>query len=128
MNETPVLDPPSLEYDQAQLLRSQRLESVGALAGGIAHDLNNILTPILLSIALLDEQIEDADSRRLLGVLEDSARRGATMVRQIQAFSRGLVRPVASIDLRSLSSKICVISSPAPSRVRSSWSSKSRRA
>jgi CheY-like chemotaxis protein len=75
-----------------QLAQSQRLESVGALTSGIAHDLNNVLTPILMSIGLLDEQLTDPDSRRLLSVLYDSARRGATMVQQILVLARSVRR------------------------------------
>jgi CheY-like chemotaxis protein len=85
---------------RAQLARTERLESVGAITGGIAHDLNNVLTPILMAIALLDEQITDADTRRVLSVLHDSARRGATMVQQILALARGMRRTPVTTSLR----------------------------
>ena len=85
-----------------QLTRAQRLESIGALAGGIAHDLNNVLTPILMSIALLEEQLTDVESRRLLGVLHQSAQRGATMVQQILTLTRDLKRTPASAHPRQL--------------------------
>ena len=74
---------------EAQLLRSQRLEGIGTLAGGIAHDLNNVLTPILMAVNILRENIADADSRRLLEVMEKSAQHGAGLVRQVLAFARG---------------------------------------
>ncbi len=74
---------------EMQLLRTQRLESIGTLAGGIAHDLNNALTPILSSIALLREDETRPDRREDLAVLETSAQRGAAMVRQLLAFARG---------------------------------------
>ena len=48
---------------EAQFLRSQRLESIGTLAGGIAHDLNNVLTPILVSLKLLREMKGDTPPR-----------------------------------------------------------------
>ena len=60
---------------QAQLFRAQRLESLGALAGGIAHDLNNVLATILISIELLRANSTDAASRRILETIETSARR-----------------------------------------------------
>jgi PAS domain S-box-containing protein len=81
-------------------LRNQRLESLGTLAGGIAHDLNNVLAPILMSIALLRLKMEDEAGRRLLSTLEINAERGAQLVRQVLAFSRGaegaktIVRPI----------------------------------
>ncbi len=73
-----------------QLLRSQRLESVGRLAGGVAHDLNNILSPVLLAAPLLRAAHRAPDSQELLDVIETSARRGADIIRQLLTFSRGL--------------------------------------
>jgi two-component system, cell cycle sensor histidine kinase and response regulator CckA len=76
---------------EAQFLRAQRLESLGTLAGGIAHDLNNILTPILAVGQLLPYKFPDLDERTrgLLDLLESSAKRGAEMVKQILSFARG---------------------------------------
>jgi PAS domain S-box-containing protein len=73
---------------EAQYLRAQRLESIGTLAGGIAHDLNNILTPILLSIAILRQDVP-ASTLDTLGTIEEAATRGAGMVRQVLTFARG---------------------------------------
>ncbi len=74
---------------QSQLLRAQRLESLGTLAGGIAHDLNNVLAPILMSLELLHLKVADPEMRRLLDVLGTSAQHGADLIRQILAFARG---------------------------------------
>jgi two-component system, cell cycle sensor histidine kinase and response regulator CckA len=76
---------------QAQVLRTQRLESLGTLASGIAHDLNNILTPILAITQLLPMQNPSLgeQSRRMLTMLEDNAKRAATLVKQILTFARG---------------------------------------
>jgi two-component system, cell cycle sensor histidine kinase and response regulator CckA len=74
---------------EAQLLRSQRLEGIGTLAGGIAHDLNNVLTPILMSVNLLQHKLTDESLLRLVGVLEKSAQHGADLIRQVLAFARG---------------------------------------
>ncbi len=74
---------------EMQFLRAQRLESIGTLAGGVAHDLNNILAPILMSVNLLRESLTDPDDRRLLETLHLCAQRGADMVKQILAFTRG---------------------------------------
>jgi two-component system cell cycle sensor histidine kinase/response regulator CckA len=73
----------------ALALRNQRLESLGTLAGGIAHDLNNVLAPILMSIALLKLKVSDESGQRLLAMLEMNAERGAQLVRQVLAFGRG---------------------------------------
>jgi PAS domain S-box-containing protein len=75
---------------EAQFLRAQRVESIGTLAGGIAHDLNNILTPIMLSIELLSEMAPDPRTRGTLETLKVSARRGADIVRQVLSFARGM--------------------------------------
>ena len=74
---------------ETKFLRSQRMESIGTLAGGIAHDLNNVLSPILMAVGLLRRQINDARGRRILETLDTSAQRGADMIRQILTFARG---------------------------------------
>lgn len=76
---------------EAQFLRAQRLESLGTLASGIAHDLNNILTPILAISKLLPLKIPDLSdkNRQMLKTLETSAQCGADLVKQILLFARG---------------------------------------
>jgi PAS domain S-box-containing protein len=73
-----------------QILRSQRMESIGTLAGGIAHDLNNVLTPIMMSVDLLNLRIKDAACRETLDIIASSARRGADMLNQVLSFARGM--------------------------------------
>ncbi|MGA2278914.1 MAG: PAS domain S-box protein [Verrucomicrobiota bacterium] len=75
---------------ETQFLRSQRMESIGTLAGGIAHDLNNVLTPLLVAVQMLKEKITDDDGQQLLRVLETNVRRGASLVKQVLAFGRGV--------------------------------------
>lgn len=77
---------------EQQFLRAQRLESLGTLASGIAHDLNNILTPILSVAQLLPLRLTNIDDRsqNLLKILESSARRGADLIKQILSFARGI--------------------------------------
>jgi PAS domain S-box-containing protein len=75
---------------EQQLLRAQRIESIGSLAGGIAHDLNNVLAPILMSIDLLRLDLDAADRRDILDTMETSVRRGADMVRHVLSFARGV--------------------------------------
>ena len=74
---------------EAEFLRAQRLDSVGALAGGIAHDLNNALSPILMGIQLLRREAGDAEVEHTLAVMEANTHRGAEMVRQVLTFARG---------------------------------------
>lgn len=75
---------------EVQLLRSQRLEGIGTLAGGIAHDLNNVLTPILTSVDLLQLKITDPSLLRIVRVVESSARHGAALIKQVLTFARGV--------------------------------------
>jgi PAS domain S-box-containing protein len=75
---------------EAQFMRAQRMESIGTLAGGVAHDLNNILAPIMMAIQLLKEMSDDPGARKILETLDVSARRGADIVRQVLSFARGL--------------------------------------
>jgi two-component system cell cycle sensor histidine kinase/response regulator CckA len=74
---------------EAQLLRTQRLEGIGTLAGGIAHDLNNVLSPILMSVDLLRTSLEDEPSLQIVDMVEKSAQHGAALIRQLLAFARG---------------------------------------
>jgi PAS domain S-box-containing protein len=74
---------------EGQFLRAQRMESIGTLAGGIAHDLNNVLAPILMSIDLLRREFTDGGADQVLEAIELSALRGADLVRQILYFARG---------------------------------------
>jgi PAS domain S-box-containing protein len=75
---------------EQHFLRAQRMESIGTLAGGIAHDLNNVLAPIMMSIGLLKETVKGAEDQELLETIAGSARRGADMVAQVLSFARGV--------------------------------------
>ncbi len=89
---------------EAQFLRSQRLESIGTLAAGVAHDLNNILAPILLVTPLLRGDLAVEEKERFLSLVQTSAERGAHIVRQVLTFARGadgarvLVQPVYLLE------------------------------
>jgi len=75
---------------ESQFLRAQRMESIGTLAGGIAHDLNNVLSPILMAIDMLQLKANDDTTRKWLEVLRANAERGGNMVRQVLSFARGV--------------------------------------
>ena len=74
---------------EAQLLRTQRMEGIGTLAGGVAHDLNNALSPILMAVSLLRLSVHDENLQRLVAVMEKSAQHGSSLIRQLLAFARG---------------------------------------
>ncbi|HJT29446.1 MAG TPA: PAS domain S-box protein [Pyrinomonadaceae bacterium] len=75
---------------ESQFLRAQRMESIGTLAGGIAHDLNNVLSPILMAIDMLQLRVSDENSKKWFEVLRSNAERGGNMVRQVLSFARGV--------------------------------------
>jgi two-component system cell cycle sensor histidine kinase/response regulator CckA len=75
---------------EAQFLRGQRMESLGALASGIAHDLNNVLVPVVLGTQLLQDSVRSEEDMKTLTDMEVSARRGAEIVKQVLMFARGV--------------------------------------
>jgi two-component system, cell cycle sensor histidine kinase and response regulator CckA len=89
---------------ESQFLRTQRLESLGTLAGGIAHDLNNILTPVLSTAQLLQMKFPNADeqSQHLLEIIETNTRRGAALVKQVLQFARGVEGKRAIVQVKHL--------------------------
>ncbi|MES2571917.1 MAG: PAS domain S-box protein [Verrucomicrobiota bacterium] len=87
---------------EQQFLRAQRIESIGTLAGGIAHDLNNALTPIILAVDLLKMKFTDQASQDLLSVLDISARRAADMVGQVLSFARGVESQQMEVEVKHL--------------------------
>lgn len=91
---------------ETQFLRTQRLESIGTLAGGIAHDLNNVLSPILMGLEIIKMKLPDPESQKLLATLESSTKRGADIVRQVLAFARGLEGKHASLQVKHIIQEI----------------------
>ena len=87
---------------ETHLLRTQRLESVGRLASGIAHDLNNILAPMLMVPPLLREAIQDPELRNMLDMVETNAQRGSDIIKQLLTFGRGLEGERSPVQLRTL--------------------------
>ncbi len=91
---------------EKRMLRAQRLESIGQLAGGIAHDLNNVLAPILMSVELLKREITSEQSLKILDIVRKSAQRGADVVRQVLTFARGAVGARIVLQPRHLCKEI----------------------
>jgi PAS domain S-box-containing protein len=85
-----VLDLSDQKRLEQQFLRAQRMESIGTLAGGIAHDLNNILAPILMAVQVLKMKTTEPQTKSILETIEVSSKRGADIVKQVLSFARGL--------------------------------------
>jgi PAS domain S-box-containing protein len=85
-----ILDLTERKKLEHHFLRAQRMEGIGALAGGIAHDLNNILSPIMMAIGILKLSAADRQTKDILETIEVSAKRGSDIVRQVLSFARGL--------------------------------------
>lgn len=90
---------------ETQFLRSQRLESVGTLASGIAHDLSNVLTPILMSAQLLQMNIPYERSQGLLKTMESNVKRGAALIKQVLSFAQGIEGKRMILQVRHLISE-----------------------
>jgi PAS domain S-box-containing protein len=91
---------------ELQFLRAQRIEGIGTLAGGIAHDLNNVLTPITLAIDLLALTVKDKRSLDVLHTIAASAKRGADMVGQVLTFARGMEGSRIDVRVKDLAGDI----------------------
>lgn len=87
---------------ESQLLRAQRMENIGSLAGGIAHDLNNMLGPILVVGHLLRDKLPNPEDRKILDTATASAQRGADMVKQILTFARGVTGEPTVLQVKHL--------------------------
>ncbi|MEA5626981.1 response regulator [Nostoc sp. UHCC 0251] len=91
---------------EAQFLRAQRMESLGTLASGIAHDFNNALTPMMMTVQLLEAKLPDEQSQRWLKIMETNVKRAADLVKQVLWFSRGSVGNFKTLQVQYLISEI----------------------
>jgi len=87
---------------EEHLFREQRMESIGTLAGGIAHDMNNILSPILMATDMLRLSASDTESARWLGMVRENADRGAELVKQVLTFARGMAGERITVQLKHI--------------------------
>jgi PAS domain S-box-containing protein len=95
----------SRTFDE-QRLRAQRQECIGTLAGGIAHDLNNILQPLSIAVDLFRNRLPDSDSQDLLGMVDSNLRRATELVRQILSFTSGERGERRAVEVASLFSEV----------------------
>jgi PAS domain S-box-containing protein len=107
LNERDITEIKDMEE---QFLRAQRLESVGTLASGVAHDLNNILAPILMSAPMLRLDLDESMRENLVSTIEASAQRGADIVRQILTFTRGIAGERLLLQPVHILKEVCHIS------------------
>jgi len=87
---------------ERQYLRAQRMEAIGTLASGVAHDLNNILSPMLMAAGLLRDKLPADHDREIVSLIETGTRRGADIIRQLLTFSRGIEGARVSVQPRHL--------------------------
>lgn len=85
------------------------MESIGTLAGGIAHDLNNLLAPIAMGLDLLKAQPLDARASQIVGSMEVSAHRGIDLVKQVLSFARGVEGARVSVDVAAVAREVATI-------------------
>ena len=91
---------------EEQMVNARRMESLGRLATGVAHDLNNILAPILISIELLQKKLQDEDYLKMLAKAEASAHRGADIIKQMLWFGRGMAGQRMPVDAQQLAGSV----------------------
>lgn len=87
---------------EEHLFRAQRMESIGTLAGGIAHDLNNILSPIIMGADMLALDDPDPATSKWLGIIKENAERGAELIKQVLTFARGMTGERVTLQLRHI--------------------------
>ncbi len=95
-----VIDLTERKKLEQQFLRAQRMESIGTLAGGIAHDLNNVLGPIMISLSLLRLRFTDPASAELIDLISSSASAGSEMVKQVLSFAHGVEGKRVDVQVR----------------------------
>lgn len=94
---------------EEQFLRAQRLEAIGTLSSGIAHDLNNILAPLMMVAPLLRDSLGNRRDLELVDIVEQSAKRGGNIIKQLLAFSRGLPGDRGPLQLVHLVKEMCAL-------------------
>ena len=92
---------------EMQVIRSQRLQSIGTLASGIAHDLNNILTPFTMAVNVLAPKLKsDPAALKILRLLESNSSRGSDLIKQILTFARGVKGTQSECQLKFIINEI----------------------
>jgi signal transduction histidine kinase len=101
--ETEKREKKKLEEDY---LRLQRVENIGSMASGIAHDLNNVLTPILMASEILMMEMTDDKNMPMISIIQKSVSHATDLIRQILTFGRGVDEIKNNININSIVSDI----------------------
>lgn len=102
-----------LQESREQLFRSQKMEALGQLTGGLAHDFNNLLTAILGACDLSLRNLDDRERlKRMLDGIHNSAERGANITKQLLAFARAQPLDIKTIDLKSFLPDVTTLMRP----------------
>src|SRR5690242_14724636 len=103
----------NLQESREQLYRSQKMEALGQLTGGLAHDFNNLLTAILGGCDLALRNLSDEERlKRMLDGIRNSAQRGATITKQLLAFARAQQLELKPVDLKAFLADISTLLRP----------------
>jgi two-component system cell cycle sensor histidine kinase/response regulator CckA len=104
---------------ESQFIRAQKMESIALLTGGMAHDLQNILAPIAMSVDLLRRKIPDESGRAILKAVEESARSGLELVKNIMTYGRGITGERVTLDVsRILEQVLSIVQRSLPETIR----------
>lgn len=106
VTNTDITEKKSLEK---QLFRAQRLESIGTLASGIAHDLNNILTPVVLGMELIKLKLTDENARKRVDTVISTVKRGSGLIGQVLSFARGSQESREPINIKYIIDEVAKI-------------------
>jgi two-component system, cell cycle sensor histidine kinase and response regulator CckA len=87
---------------EANYIRSQKMESIALLTSGLAHDLQNILAPVAMSIELLKDEMKQPKTKKILRSIDESAHSGLQLVKNILSFGRSIKGEKTIIEIRSL--------------------------
>ena len=102
-----------LEESREQLFRSQKMEALGQLTGGLAHDFNNLLTAILGATDLAVRNLGDEERlKRMLDGIRNSAQRGAGITKQLLAFARAQQLEISTLDLKAFLDEVMTLIRP----------------
>ena len=102
-----------LDESREQLFRSQKMEALGQLTGGLAHDFNNLLTAILGACELAMRNLDDREKlKRMLDGVRGSAQRGASLTKQLLAFARAQPLEIKQIDLKQFLAEVTTLLRP----------------
>lgn len=91
---------------QTHIMRVQRMQSMGVLASGIAHDINNILAMFFMAFHTLKKQNLDENGKKVLDMMENSTRQGVQLTRQLMDFVKGVDKEKETVDIEKIAQDV----------------------